>query len=85
MEPLTVTIDDNTVRYAVQPRDDATVELRRPRIDRNHVALPGLADRHHILIEQTRENAPRGLARATNDKAICRGSPVMLEPIRVRL
>ena len=48
-------VDDDPEREAVEPRDDAAVELRRTRIDRDSVAFARVADRLRAGVEHQPE------------------------------
>src|SRR5436305_1214 len=67
------------------PRDDAAVEFRRAGIDRDRVALRGIADLLHALVEQHLEDRAAIVGRAA-DQEIIRGlAPIFLQPFDVGL
>ena len=49
VEAQGVLVDDDAEHHAIEPRDDAAVEFRRARVDRDRVALRGIADLLHAL------------------------------------
>ena len=51
VEALGMLVDDDPEREAIEPRDDAAVELRRTRIDGDRVALARVADRLRAGVE----------------------------------
>src|SRR5581483_4926723 len=72
-------------RDAVEARDDAPVEAGRARVDGDRVALGGIADPGHALIEEVAQDAAPRVRRAADEEVLRRLAPVLLEPLDVAL
>jgi len=81
VEPRGVTIDDDAERHAVEPRDDAAVELRRAAVDRDGVALARVADGCRAGVEQCPQHRARVVRRAANDEIARRVAPRFAQPV----
>ena len=84
-EPLAELIDDDAERDAVEPRDDAAVELRRARIDRDRMAGSRIADRLRAGVEHRAQRRAGVVRRAADDEVVGRVAPGLLQPREVRL
>ncbi len=85
VEALGVLVDDDAEHDAVEPRDDAAVEFRRAGVDRHRMALGGIADVLHALVEQHLEHGAAVIGRAADQEVVGRFAPVLLEPFDVGL
>ena len=77
-------IDDDAERHAVQAGDDAAVELRRARVERDGVAAARIADRLSAVSEQLFQHSPLVVLRAADDEVVGSIAPVLLQPGDVR-
>lgn len=82
---LRVLVDHDAERHRVHSRHDASVELRRARVDRDAVALRGIADRFRSLLEQQLQHASRVVRRATHEEIVGWRAPSLAQPREVRL
>ena len=73
----------NTTR--VEPRDDAAVEFRRARVDRDRVALGRIADLLHALGEQHLQHRAAIIGRAADQEIVGGLAPILLQPFDVGL
>ena len=67
------------------PCDDAAVEFRRARVDRDRVALGGIADLLHALGQQHLQDRAAIIGRAADQEIVGGLAPILLEPFDVGL
>ena len=65
------------------PGDDAAVEFRRAGVDRDRVALGGIADVLHALVEQHLQDRAAVIGRAADQEIVGGIAPVFLQPFDV--
>src|ERR1044072_6670281 len=63
--------------------DDAAVVFRRAGVDRNRVALGGVADVLHALVEQHFEDRAAVIGRAADQEIVGGLAPIFLQPFDV--
>ena len=67
------------------PGDDAAVEFRRARVDRDRMALRGIADLLHALVEQHLQDRAAIIGRAADQEIVGGIAPILLQPFDVGL
>ena len=85
IEALCVFVDDDAEYDAVEPRDDATVEFGRSRINGHSVALGGITNLLDAAIDQHPQYGAAVVARPSNEKVTGRLTPVLFHPLEVCL
>ena len=85
VEALGVLVDDNAEHHGIMPGDDAAVEFRRARIDRDRMTLRGIADFLHALFEQHLQDRAAVIRRAADQEIVGGLAPILLEPFDVGL
>ena len=85
IEALGVLVDDDAEHHRVVPRDDAAVEFRRAGVDRDRMALGGIADVLHALVEQQLQDRAAVIGRAADQEIVGRLAPIFLQPFDVGL
>jgi hypothetical protein len=78
-------LNDDAEHDAVEPGDDAAVVFGRPRVDRDRMALGGIADFSDALVEQQLEHGAAIVAGAPHQEIIGGLAPILLHPFDVRL
>ena len=78
-------VDDDRERHAVEPGDDAAVELRRAAVDGDRVALCRVTDGGHALGQQALQHAAFGIGRAADQEVLGGGAPTLLQPLDIGL
>ena len=78
-------VDDDAEDDAVEPGDDAAVEFRRAGVDGDRVALRGIADLLHALVEQHLQDGAAVIGRAADQEIVGGIAPVFLQPFDVGL
>ena len=85
VEALGVLVDDDAEHHRVMPSDDAAVEFRRAGVDRDRVALGGIADFLHALGQQHLEDRAAIIGRAADQEIVGGLAPIFLQPFDVGL
>src|SRR6185437_9764282 len=67
----------------VEARDDAADKFRRARIDRNRVALGGIANRLHSRVKKHPKNVATVVRRAADQEVVGNVAPALLQPFNV--
>src|SRR4030095_15465975 len=79
VEALRCVVDGDAEGHAVEPRDDAAVELGRAGVERHGVAAARIADGFCAMAEQLLQHPALVLFGAANDEIISRVAPIFLE------
>ena len=85
VEALGVLVDDDAEHHRVVAGDDAAVEFRRAGVDRDRMALRGIADVLHALVEQHLQNRAAVIGRAADQEIVGGVAPILLQPFDVGL
>ena len=85
IEALGVLVDDDAEHDRVVPGDDAAVEFRRAGVDRDRMALGGVADVLHALGEQHFQDRAAVIGRAADQEIVGGVAPIFLQPFDVGL
>ena len=85
VETLPIFVDDDAECDAVDARDNAAVELRRPPVDGDRMALLRIADLLGAAVEQNAKHPPEVVWCAADDEVVGDVSPVLPEPSDVGL
>ena len=85
VKALGMLVDDDAEYDRVVAGDDAAVELRRAGIDRNRMALGGIADVLHPFGKQHFQDRAAVIGRAADQEIVGGLAPILLQPFDVGL